>query len=74
MIIYFVRIDDLKGDYFLYDESTYSLVGKNSKKRFMLGDSVDIIVESVVKEKGLINFKLYEKGDNNGNKQQKSKV
>ena len=69
-----VRIDDLKGDYFLYDESTYSLVGKNSKKRFMLGDSVDIIVESVVKEKGLINFKLYEKGDNNGNKQQKSKV
>ena len=69
-----VRIDELEGDYFLYDESTYSLVGKNSKKRFMLGSSVDIIVESVVKEKGLINFKLYEKGGNNGNKQQKSKI
>ena len=68
-----VRIEDLAGDYYLYDESTYSIVGKRSKKRYMLGDIIDIEVTSVVKEKGLINFKLVE-GDKSGNKQQKSKL
>ena len=68
-----VRIDEIEGDYFLYDESTYSLVGKKSKKRYMLGNSVDVEVISVVKEKGLINFKLFE-GDKGGNKQQKSEI
>ena len=68
-----VRIEDLIGDYYLYDESTYSLIGKNSKKRYMLGNMVEVEVTSVVKEKGLINFKLFE-GDKDGNKQQKSKI
>ena len=68
-----IRIEDLPGDYYLYDESTYSLVGKKSKKRYMLGNMIDVEVVSVVKEKGLINFKQYE-GDKNGNKQQKSKL
>ena len=35
----------------------------------MLGLMVDVEVTSVVKEKGLINFKLFE-GDKGGNKQQ----
>ncbi|MBR2708181.1 MAG: ribonuclease R [Bacilli bacterium] len=68
-----VRIEDLTGDYYLYDESTYSLVGKSSKKRYMLGNMIDVEVTSVVKEKGLINLKLFE-GDKNGNKQQKGEV
>ena len=69
-----VRIDDLTDDYYFYDESTYSLVGKRSKRRYMLGNDISIIVDSVVKEKGLINFKIYKKGDKSGNKQQKGKV
>ena len=69
-----VRIDDLTDDYYFYDESTYSLVGKSSKKRYMLGNMVDVVVSSVVKEKGLINFKIYKKGDMNGDKQSKSKI
>ena len=68
-----VRIEDLTGDYYLYDESTYSLVGKSSKKRYMLGNMIDVEVTSVVKEKGLINLKLFE-GDKNGDKQQKGEV
>ncbi len=66
-----IKIEDIDDDYYFYDESTYSLVGKRSKKRYMLGMSLDVVVDSVVKEKGLINFKL-NNGDKNGNKQQKS--
>ena len=68
-----IKIDEIDDDYYFYDESTYSLVGKKSKKRYMLGMSVEVVCVSVVKEKGLINFKL-NKGDKNGNKQSKSEA
>ena len=68
-----VKIDSIDDDYYTYDESTYSLIGKKSKKRYVLGMSVEIVVESVVKEKGLINF-ILNKGDKNGNKQPQSKA
>ena len=69
-----IKIDQLEDDYYFYDETTFSLVGKRSKKRYMLGDSINIIVDSVVKEKGLINFKPYKKGDKNGNSKQEGEV
>ena len=69
-----VKIDDMDDDYYLYDESTYSLVGKRTHKRYMLGSEVTIIVQGVNKDKGLIDFRLYKKGDKNGNKQQKSQT
>ena len=69
-----VKIDSMDDDYYLYDESTYSLIGKRSKRRYMLGNNVTVIVEGANKEKGLIDFKLYKKGDKNGNKQQKGEV
>lgn len=68
-----IKIDEIDGDFYFYDESTYSLVGKKSKKRYTLGNMVTVEVVSTVKEKGLINFKLYN-GDKNGNKQQKSEI
>jgi len=69
-----IRIDDLGDDYYIYQEQTFSLIGKRSKKRYMVGQKVDIIVDSVIKEKGLINFKLAKKGDKDGNKQQEGEV
>ena len=69
-----IKIDQLDDDYYFYDESTFSLVGKHSKKRYILGQSIDIIVDSVVKDKGLINFKLFKKGDKNGNSKQEGEV
>ena len=68
-----IKIDELDDDYYFYDESTFSLVGKRSHKRYMLGQTIDIIVDSVIKDKGLINFKLY-KGDKSGDTKQKGKV
>ncbi len=62
-----VRIDDLDDDYYFYQEATYSLIGKRTKKKYMVGDKVTVTVESVIKDKGLINFVLAPKGDENGN-------
>ena len=68
-----IKIDQLEDDYYFYDESTFSLVGKRSKRRYILGQVIEIVVDSVIKDKGLINFRLY-KGDKNGNTKQKSEV
>ena len=69
-----IKIDQLDDDYYFYDESTFSLVGKRSKKRYMLGQSIEIVVDGVIKDKGLINFRLYKKGDKNGNTKQEGEV
>ena len=69
-----IRIEDIPGDYYIYQESGFCLMGKSSKKRYTLGDKIDIIVDSVDKDKGEINFKLAKKGDKHGNKQPKSEV
>ena len=44
MIEGLVKIEDLKDDYYTYDESTFSLVGNKSKRIFRLGDNVDVVV------------------------------
>lgn len=69
-----IKVDDLDDDYYFYDESTFSLVGKRSKKRYMLGQTISIVVDSTDKEKGLVNFKVYKKGDARGNTKQKSEA
>ena len=67
-----IKTADLKDDYYFFDEDSFSLIGKHSKKRYMLGDKIDIIVDSVLKEKGLINFRL--KDDKDGDKQSKGEA
>ena len=36
----FVSFNDIPGDYYLYDESTRMLIGKNTSKRYKIGDKV----------------------------------
>ena len=35
-----IKARDLEGDFYVYDEKNYSLIGKRSKKRFRLGDKL----------------------------------
>jgi ribonuclease R len=37
-----VRLSDIKDDYYTVDEKTYSIVGKDKKKRYRLGDTVKV--------------------------------
>ena len=51
-----VRVEDMKGDYFTYDETTFSLVGRKNKRGYRLGDSIKVVVKAASKEKHTIDF------------------
>lgn len=51
-----IRISDLKGDYYNYDQRSHSLVGRSSKKQYRLGDEIQVSVESVNAQKRQIDF------------------
>lgn len=56
MIEGLVRIEDLKDDYYNYDESTFTLVGTKNKRGYRLGDKVEVIVKAASKEAHTIDF------------------
>lgn len=51
-----IRVSDLKGDYYNYDQRSHSLVGRSSKRKFQLGDEIRIKVDSVNQQKRQIDF------------------
>lgn len=51
-----IKVEDIKGDYYEYNEDTFSLVGKKNKKGYRLGDNIKVIVKSASKEKHTIDF------------------
>ena len=49
-----VKLFDLNDDYYIFDEKNYAMIGKNSGKRFRLGDPVRIkLLRADLKEKAL---------------------
>jgi len=55
-----VKISEIKGDYFIYNERTHSLVGERSKKTYQLGDSVCVIAKKADPIKRQLDFILEE--------------
>ena len=53
-----VKVEDLKDDYYYYDEATFSFRGKKNKKGYRLGDTVTVIVKSASKEKHTVDFEI----------------
>jgi ribonuclease R len=51
-------IRELSGDYYEFDENTYSLVGKRTKRRYRLGDPIRIRVVRTNLEKKQLDFTL----------------
>jgi len=51
-----VRIEDLKDDYYTYDETTFSLIGNKNKRGYRLGDEVKVIVKAASKVNHTIDF------------------
>jgi len=37
-----IRVKDLEGDFYVYDEKNYALIGRHTKKRFRLGDRLSV--------------------------------
>ena len=53
-----VRIDDLKDDYYTYDETTFALIGQRNGKSYRLGDKVNVILKAASKEAKTIDFEI----------------
>jgi ribonuclease R len=51
-----IRLRDLEGDFYVYDEKKYALIGKVSKKQFRLGDKVRVKLVRVDKDKSELDF------------------
>lgn len=55
-----VRIRDLEGDFYVYDEKKYSLIGRRSKKQYRLGDKIWVKLVRVDQEKTELDFIIIE--------------
>lgn len=55
-----VHVRDLKGDYFEYDESTFTLIGQRTGRTYQIGHSVRVQITNVVIGERRIDFILAE--------------
>ena len=53
-----VRIRDIKGDYYIFDEKQYALLGERTKQSFQLGDEVIVMVKNTDLVKRHLDFSL----------------
>lgn len=55
-----IRVRDLEGDFYVYDEKKYSLIGRRTKKQFRLGDKVQVKLVRADLEKSELDFIICE--------------
>ncbi|MDK2586030.1 ribonuclease R [Romboutsia sedimentorum] len=61
------RLANMKDDYYIYDDQTYTIMGERTKKTFRIGDAVRIKVDNVSIELREIDFKLLHKIEDEDN-------
>ena len=55
-----IHIRDMTDDFYIYDEATFAMIGRDTDKVIRLGDEVKVSVESVDLEKRSVQFTLLE--------------
>jgi ribonuclease R len=50
----------LEGDFYVYDEKKYALIGKASKKQYRLGDKITVKLVRVDSDKSELDFLIPE--------------
>tara|TARA_R110000868_G_scaffold34421_1_gene124356 strand:+ start:61010 stop:63199 length:2190 start_codon:yes stop_codon:yes gene_type:complete len=58
-----VRISDIKGDYYNFDEKQYAIIGEKTKKVYQLGDEVVVMVKNTDLVKRHLDFTLIGKAE-----------
>jgi len=53
-----IRISELSDDFYIYDDTTYSLIGRDTEQSIRLADEVEIKVEAVDLEKKAVDFTM----------------
>ncbi len=60
-----IKLDDLTDDQYVYDETTFALVGVRTKKRYRLGDNIKVTVKAANKDAKTIDFIPYKEEETN---------
>ncbi len=68
-----VRVADIPGDYYYFDEEHYSMVGGHTGKTYKLGSKIKVTVAAVDKLVKTIDFVIAEEGSQESNYQDKKK-
>ena len=55
-----VKVEDIKGDYFIYNPDLMALLGKRSKIKYAFGDKVVVKVIGADKDRSTVDFEIYE--------------
>ncbi len=55
-----VKVRDLEGDFYVYDEKKYSLIGKRKKKQYRLGDKIQVKLVRADLDKSELDFIITE--------------
>lgn len=55
-----IKMRDLEGDFYVFDEKKYSLIGRKTKKQFRLGDKVNVKLIRADEEKMELDFIINE--------------
>ena len=55
-----IKVDNLKGDYYVYNKDLMALVGKRTSKIYSFGDKVTVKVTGADKDRSTVDFEIYE--------------
>ncbi len=55
-----IKVDNLKGDYYVYNKDLMALVGKRTSKIYGFGDKVTVKVTGADKDRSTVDFEIYE--------------
>ena len=55
-----VHVSILPGDYYYYDEKTYSMVGERTGRTFKLGQKLKVLLTAADKQQRTIDFSIVE--------------
>ena len=66
-----IRVESLEDDFYIYDEKSYSLIGRDTDQMIRLADEVEIMVESVDLEEKAVDFSLVKNFSDHAGRNQK---
>ena len=65
-----VRIDSLGGDYYIYNKELNAILGKNTKTKYMYGDTVKVKVIAANRETSQVDFEIIQKESHENKKKE----
>ena len=67
-----VRIDDIPGDYYLYNKEQNAMLGRKNKNKYVYGDKVVVEVIKASRETAQVDFRIIKNDQEIKNKQQQN--